>query len=56
MYDIYVHMKVYNIENLLLQLREPKPPAERRKTPPPQPITVRKLKPASEWNKPKPKP
>ncbi|XP_050397125.2 MYCBP-associated protein isoform X4 [Patella vulgata] len=38
----------------ILKLHEPKPPAERKKTPVSQKISVRKLKPASEWDKPKP--
>ena len=38
------------------QLRDPRPPSgEKKRTPTPKSVVVRKLKPASEWDKPKPK-
>jgi len=39
----------------VLQLHEPKPPEEPKTSPVVHPVVVRKLKPASEWDKPKPK-
>ncbi|KAK2157198.1 hypothetical protein LSH36_196g08021 [Paralvinella palmiformis] len=39
----------------LEKLHEPKPPEEPKKSPVVHPVVVRKLKPASEWDKPKPK-
>ena len=37
------------------KLREPRPPSERRPTPPKTSVVVKKMKPASEWDKPKPR-
>ncbi|XP_074657573.1 MYCBP-associated protein-like isoform X3 [Tubulanus polymorphus] len=42
-------------EEDLAKIREPRPPSTDRKCPAPQQYTVRKLKPVSEWDLPKPK-